>query len=405
MKRRSSGLGIVVALGLGALTAACGSTSTSSSSSSSGAAAGDSSAIATTSAISTAAADTGAAGSTPSASSSSSEPIKAAWIYVGPKNDAGWSQSHDDGRQYVAKQLGSKVVTTYKESVPEGPQAAQVIEDLIRDGNKIIFATSFGYQDAMVAEAKKHPDVKFEQATGTELAPNLSEYYGAGEDTVYLSGMAAGAATKNGKIGYVAAFAIPEVLRHTNAFALGVQAINPKATVKVVWTNSWFAPDKEKKAAQSLLSAGADVLGQNVDSPATGQVAQTAGVPWVGYDSNAAKFAPKSWLTACIYNWGPYYMKQVQAVADGTWKSAFYYGSVADGFTTIAPFGPAVTAETKAKIAAKMAEFKAGTFSVFEGPITDQSGKVRIEKNQKPSIDSLYAIDYFVKGIDGNPKG
>jgi basic membrane protein A len=400
VKRRSStAFGVAVAVGLGVLGAACGSTSTSSSST---AAAGSSSSIDTGSAAATQA--TGAS-TAASSSAASSAPIKAAWIYVGPKNDAGWSQSHDEGRQYVASKLGSKVVTTYKESVPEGPQVAQVIEDLIRDGNKIIFATSFGYQDAMVAEAKKHPDVKFEQATGTQLAPNLGEYYGAGEDTVYLSGMAAGAATKTGKIGYVAAFAIPEVLRHTDAFALGVQAVNPKATVKVVWTNSWFAPDKEKKAAQSLLSAGVDVLGQNVDSPATGQVAEAANVPWVGYDSNAIKFGPKSWLTACVYNWGPYYLKQVQAVADGTWKSDFYYGSVKDGFTTIAPFGPSVTAETKAKIAAKTAEFRAGTFDVFRGPVTDQSGKVRVASNQTPSVQDLYSIDYFVKGIEGSPKG
>src|SRR5512132_1600755 len=128
--------------------------------------------------------------------------FKAAWIYVGPHNDGGWSQAHDKGRLYVQKKLGAKVVTTYKEKVPEGPQVAQVIESLIRDGNKIIFATSFGFQPAMVAAAKKHPDVKFEMATGTAQSKNMAEYFGAGEDAIYLSGMAAGAATKKGVIGY-----------------------------------------------------------------------------------------------------------------------------------------------------------------------------------------------------------
>src|SRR6266513_2234354 len=239
--------------------------------------------------------------------------FKAAWIYVGPHDDHGWSQAHDQGRLYAQHALGSKVKTTFKELVPEGPQTCQVIESLVRDGNKIIFATSFGFQTCMASEAKKHPDVYFEQATGTEQSKNLAEYFGAGEDAIYLSGMAAGAATKNGTIGYVVPFAIPEVIRHANAFALGAQAAHPGAKIKLVWTNSWFDPAKEKKAAESLHAAGADVLGQNVDSPATGQFAESVGIPWVGYDSDAQKFAPKSWLTASVYDWGRYYLRRVQA--------------------------------------------------------------------------------------------
>src|SRR5947207_15192741 len=154
---------------------------------------------------------------------------------------------------------------------------------------EIIFATSFGFQNCMVSEAKKHPDVKFEQATGTAQSKNLAEYFGAGEDGIYLSGMAAGAASKKGTIGYVVPFAIPEVIRHANAFALGAQATHPGAKVKLIWTNSWFDPAKEKKAAENLHSAGADVIGQNVDSPAAGQYAESKGVPWVGYDSDAKK--------------------------------------------------------------------------------------------------------------------
>ena len=186
---------------------------------------------------------------TAAGSAKQSDVFKAAWIYVGPHNDGGWSQAHDDGRLAVQKALGSKVETTYKENVPEGPQVSQVIDSLVRDGNKIIFATSFGYQDAIYAAAKKYPDVKFEMATGTKLLPNMAEYYGAGEDAIYLSGMAAGAATKTGVVGYVVPFAIPEVIRHTNAFTLGVQATHPGAKVKIIWTNSWYAPDKESKAA------------------------------------------------------------------------------------------------------------------------------------------------------------
>jgi basic membrane protein A len=331
--------------------------------------------------------------------------FKAAWIYVGPHNDGGWSQAHDQGRLYVQNALGSKVETTFKENIPEGPQVSQVIDSLVRDGNKIIFATSFGFQPAMVAAAKKYPDVKFEMATGTARAKNLTEYFGAGEDAIYLSGMAAGAATKKGVIGYVVPFAIPEVIRHANAFALGAQATHPGVKVKLIWTNSWFSPDKEKKAAQSLVSAGADVLGQNVDSPAAGQYAQSKKIPWVGYDSDAKKFAPTSWLTAAVYYWGPYYAKRVKAAMNGTWKSGFYYGNLKDKFVGLAPYGPKVSAKTKAKIAAKKAAMISGKFYEFAGPVYDQKGKLRVKKGQRLSVQQLYAMNWLVKGVIGSPKG
>ena len=331
--------------------------------------------------------------------------FKAAWIYVGPHNDNGWSQAHDKGRLYVQSKLGSKVQTTYKELVPEGPQTTQVIESLIRDGNKIIFATSFGFQPAMVAAAKKHPDVKFEMATGTAQSKNMAEYFGAGEDGIYLSGMAAGAATKKGVIGYVVPFAIPEIIRHANAFALGAQATHPGAKVKLIWTNAWLDLGKEKKAAQNLVAAGADVLGQNVDSPTTGQFAESKGVPWVGYDSDAHTFAPKQWLTAAIYNWGPYYLRKTKAAMDGTWKTNFYYGSLKDGMVGLAPYGPKVSAKTKAAIAKKKAALIKGTFYEFAGPLYDQKGKLRVPKGKRLTVKDLYAMSWLVKGVIGSAKG
>jgi basic membrane protein A len=331
--------------------------------------------------------------------------FKAAWIYVGPHNDGGWSQAHDQGRLAVQRALGSKVQTTYKENVVEGPQVAQVIDQLIRDGNKIIFATSFGYQNAMLAAAKKNPDVKFEMATGYLTAKNMADYYGAGEDAIYLSGIAAGAASKSGTVGYVVPFAIPEVIRHTNAFALGVQKAHPGAKVKIIWTNSWFDPAKETKAAQSLHSAGADVIGQNVDSPAAGQYSEKNNVPWVGYDSNAKKFAPKSWLTAAVYNWGPYYVKRVTEAMNGTWKTGSYYGSIKDGFTLLAPFGKGVSSATKALIAKEKAKIVSGKWNEFSGPISDQSGKLRIKAGSRASHADLMTMNYLVKGVIGSPKG
>jgi len=332
-------------------------------------------------------------------------PFKVAWIYVGPHNDNGWSQAHDNGRLAVEKALGSKVETTYKELVPEGPQTCQVIESLINDGNKLIFSTSFGFQACVVTEAKKHPDVLFEQATGTATTTNVAEYFGAGEDSIYLSGMAAGAATKKGVIGYIVPFPIPEVIRHANAFALGAQATHPGAKVRLVWTHNWVSPTLERKAAESLVAAGVDVLGQNVDTPTAGQYAESKKIPWVGYDSNAKKFAPTSWLTAAVYDWGVYYVPRVKAAMNGTWKTGFYYGNMKDGFTDIAPFGKRVSAKTRAAIKAKRAAIISGKFYEFTGPLYDQKGKLRVRAGKKLTVPQLYAQNWLVKGVIGSAKG
>src|SRR6266568_207647 len=205
-------------------------------------------------------------------------PFKVSWIYPGPHNDGGWSQAHDAGRLYVQKTLGNKVQTTYKENVFSNASVPQIVAGLVRDGYKMIFATSFGMLELGTNGQlwKKYPNVLFEQATGLQVEKNQAEYFGAAEDTIYLSGMAAGAATKKGVLGYVVPFPTPEVIRHANAWTLGAQAMHPGAKVKLVWTNSWLDIPKETRAAQSLHSAGADVLGQNVDSPATGQYAESA---------------------------------------------------------------------------------------------------------------------------------
>ena len=331
--------------------------------------------------------------------------IKAAWIYVGPHNDGGWSQAHDRGRLYVQKKMGAAVKTTYKENVPEGPQVSQVIDSLVRDGNKIIFATSFGYMDAMEAAAKKYPDVYFEHATGYKSGKNFANYFGAGEDAIYLSGIAAGAATKKGVVGYIVPFPIPEIIRHANGFALGVQLVRPDAKIKLVWTKSWFDPTKERKAAESLVAAGADVVGQNVDGTAAGQYAQSKGIPWVGYNSDSRKFAPTSWLVAGVYNWGLYYNKRVKAAANGTWKTGSYWGSMADGFALLSPYGPKVTAKTKALIAKKQKEIISGKFYEFQGPLYDQKGKLRVPKGKRMTLPQILTMDWLVKGVEGSPKG
>jgi basic membrane protein A len=357
----------------------------------------------------------GSSSSTPSANQSTTtgKQITAAWIYVGSPSDAGWTHQHDLGRLAVQQAFGSKVKTVYKQNVPEGPQTTSVIQQLVNSGAKIIFATSFGYQPSMAAMAKKYPNVYFAQATGTAMGKNLSEYFGAGEDGDYLAGMAAGYATKNGQIGYVAPYPIPEVIREIDAYTMGARYVHPGATVRVVWTNSWFDPSKERAAAQSLVAAGVDVLGDGVDDPTVGQVAQANGLKWTGYDSNQNSFAPNAFLTATVYNWAPYYVNSVRQAMGGTWKSSFYYGTVGDSMIGIAPFGKSVSATAQKAILKREAEIKNGTFNPFTGPLTKQDGTVGLPAGKtlavwypnNPSELCKYTLNWFVQGVIGSAKG
>lgn len=322
------------------------------------------------------------------------EPLKIAFVHVGPTADKGWSWAHDQGAQYIEAQLGDAVEITTLESIPEGADSQRVFEDLAADGNKLIFGTSFGYMDPMLAAAENFPDVVFMHATGFKTSENMGNYFGAAEEGRYLSGMAAGAATETNLIGYVAAFPIPEVLRGINAFTLGAQEVNPDAQVQVVWTSTWFDPPVEGDAAQALLDAGADVIAMHQDSTAPGQAAEAAGAGWVGYNTDMTEFAPNAWLTAAIWDWGPYYLATTQAVLDGTWESEAYYGNMADGMVDIAPFGPGVSDELQATILERKQQIIDGTFAVFPDPIVDQDGNER-------ELGDIFTMDYFVQGVIG----
>ncbi len=355
------------------------------------------------------AADTTASASTASAATTggggSGEPIKVAFVYVGPVGDAGWTKRHDDGRKELEAALGDKVQTTFLESVPEGAESEAVFDRLAREGNKVIFGTSFGYMDQMLAVAAKYPDVVFMHATGFKTSDNMGTYFGAAEEARYLSGMAAGAVTTTNKLGYVAAFPIPEVIRGINAFTLGAQRVNPDVTVNVVWTSTWFDPTVEKEAAQSLLNGGADVIAQHQDTPSAGEAAQAAGAHWVGYNDDMSRFAPNAWLTAPTWDWGPIYIKTVQDVMAGTWKSAQFYGNMAEGMVKLAPLSDAVPQETKDEIAGVQAQIISGEFAPFTGPINKQDGTEAYAAGDVAELGDLLGIDYFVEGVVGSAKG
>ena len=349
----------------------------------------------------TAAPSTTAASSTTEAPTTtaggSEETLKIAFVHVGPVADKGWSWAHHQGAKYVEANLDNVEITTL-ESIPEGPDSQRVFEDLAEAGNQLIFGTSFGYMDPMLAAAENYPDTVFMHATGFKTSENMGNYFGAAEEGRYLTGMAAGAATETNLIGYVAAFPIPEVLRGINAFTLGVREMNPEAEVQVVWTSTWFDPPVEGDAAQALLDAGADVIAMHQDSPAPGQAAEAAGAKWAGYNTDMTEFAPNAWLTAPVWNWGPFYLKTAQEVRDGTWVSGAYYGNMADGMVDIAPFGPSVSQETQDTILERKQQIIDGTFSVLPDPIVDQDGNER-------ELGDIFSMDYFVEGVVGSASG
>lgn len=345
--------------------------------------------------------DTTAASGTTSAPGTteamSDEPLKIAFVHVGPVADKGWSWAHDQGAKYIEANMDNVEITTL-ESIPEGPDSQRVFEDLAADGNQLIFGTSFGYMDPMLAAAENYPDTVFMHATGFKTSDNMGNYFGAAEEGRYLSGMAAGAATETNLIGYVAAFPIPEVLRGINAFTLGAREVNPDAEVQVVWSSTWFDPPVEGDAAQALLDAGADVIAMHQDSAAPGQAADAAGAKWVGYNTDMTEFAPDAWLTAAIWDWGPYYLATAEAVRNGTWTSEAFYGDMAGGMVDIAPYGDSVPDDIRALIDERKAQIIDGSFSVFSDPIVDQDGTER-------PLGDIFTMDYFVEGVIGSPTG
>jgi simple sugar transport system substrate-binding protein len=290
--------------------------------------------------------------------------------------------------------------------VPEGPDAERVIRDLVAQGNKIIFATSFGFGDSMEKVAKDHPEVYFEHATGFKTAPNLRNYEGRFFEDAYLSGVIAGSMTKSNVIGFVGSFPIPEVLRNINAYTLGARSVNPKVKTKVVWVGAWFDPPKEAEAAQSLINQGADVLLQNTDSPAVLQTAEKNGKWAFGWDSDMSAFAPKAHLASNALNWGPYYIKAVQDVKDKTWKVENTKWGIKEGMNEFVKVNENIPAPARAKMEEAKAYLIANPAAVFRGPLKDNTGKEVLPAGAVGDEKFRSEMNFYVEGVEGKvPSG
>ncbi len=333
------------------------------------------------------------------------QPLKIAFAYIGPVGDGGWTFAHDNGRKAVEKEFGDRVVTSFAESVPEGPDAERVMRDMVGQGNKLIFGTTFGYMDYMMKVAADAKDVKFEHATGYKTAENLRTYDSRTYEGAYMAGVIAGGMTKTNVLGVVGSVPIPEVVRNINSFTLGAQSVNPKIRTKVVWVNKWFDPPKETEAAQSLLNAGADVLMQNTDSSAVLQTAEKAGKYAFGWDSDMTAYGPKAHLASAIINWAPYYIKATKDALDGTWTTGQAWWGVKEGAIDIVSISDKVPAELKAKVDTVKAGLKDGSFSIWKGPIVANDGKQMLAKDAVADDKFLGGVSFFVKGVEGKVPG
>ncbi|MBV8031822.1 MAG: BMP family ABC transporter substrate-binding protein [Betaproteobacteria bacterium] len=336
-----------------------------------------------------------------SAPGDAADPLKMAWVYVGPPGDGGWTYAHDQGRKAVEQKLGGKVQTSFVENVPEGADAERVIRDLAAKGNRAIFTTSFGYMEQTLKVAKTFPKVEFYHATGFKSAPNVTIYNSRMYEPAYLAGIIAGHVSKKGVLGFVASFPIPEVVRNIDAFTMGARSVNPKITTKVVWVSTWFDPSKERQAAETLIGQGADVLLQNTDSSAVLQTAQDKGVMAFGWDSDMTAYAPKAHLASCIEIWGGYYTKVAEAMLAGKPLKSTVWGGIKDGMNDLVSVNASVPDAAKKMVAAKKADIVAGKWAVFQGPIVGQDGKVIVPEGKSLSDQEIDSIKWYVEGVEG----
>jgi basic membrane protein A and related proteins len=338
------------------------------------------------------------------------EPLKIAFAYVGPVGDGGWTFAHDNARKALEKALGDKIVTSYVEKVPEGADAERVFRDMVAQGNKLIFGTTFGYMEPMLKVAADAKDVKFEHATGYKSAENLRAYDSRTYEGAYMAGVIAGKMTKTNSLGVVASIPIPEVVRNIDSFTLGAQSTNPKVKVRVVWVNEWFDPPKETEAATSLINGGADILMQNTDSSAVLQTAEKMGKRAFGWDSDMTAYGPKAHLGSAVINWAPYYISTAQEVLENKWKTSptkIWWG-VKEGAIDFVSVAADVPEDAKKKLDEVKAGLKAGTFSIWKGPIMGQDGKPIKDADGKEWVGDdaqLGGINFYVKGVEGKVPG
>ncbi len=336
------------------------------------------------------------------ASAAAQERTKAGFIYVGPIGDLGWSYEHDQGRLAVEEAFGDSVETVYQESVPEGADAERAMTQMALGGADIIFTTSFGYMDSTINVAAKFPDVKFEHATGYKRAENVSTYSARFYEGRAVIGHIAGKMTKTDKIGYIASFPIPEVVRGINSAFIHARKANPDVEFSIIWVYTWFDPAKEGDAAQALIDQGVDVLMQHTDSTAPQAVAKDAGIHSFGQASDMAAYAPEPRISSIIDNWAPYYVARVAAVMDGTWESMDTWDGIGPGMVEIGEMSEVIPAEVRGEAQALADSIAADEYHPFTGPLNRQDGTPWLGAGEVADDGTLLGMNFYVEGLVGD---
>ena len=341
----------------------------------------------------------------PAAVAPAADKLKIGFMYVSPIGDGGWTFQHELGRKAIQEQFGDKIETTFVESVPESADAERIMRDLAGQGNKLIFATSFGYQEFVQKTAADLKDVKFQHATGYKQADNVATYDTKTFEGAYLAGIVAGGMSKTKTIGVVASVPIPEVVRNINSFVLGAQSVDPAIKAKVVWVNEWFSPPKESEAAASLINGGVDVLYQNTNSPAVLKTAEERGMRAFGKDGDMSAYAPKAHLGSAVVNWAPYYTKVVQDSLAGNSQGGNFWWGVKEGAIDLLKIADDVPQDIKDRVAKARAGLQDGSFAVWSGPIKDNTGKELLPQGQAADDKFLTSINFYVAGVEGKVPG
>ncbi len=328
-------------------------------------------------------------------------PLKVAFIYVSPATEEGWSSQHDLARKALEAKYGSKIQITCLENIPENADAERVLRDLAKQGNKLIFATSFGYMNSVMKVAKEFPDVHFEHCTGYQSAANVLNYTARFYEARYMAGILAGATTKTNILGYVAAFPIPEVLQGINAFTRGAQSVNPNIEVRVVWTSSWYDPGKESDATKSLIGQKCDVITHHTNSTAVAAACEEAKVPVISYNSAMKKAAPTMLLAGVVHLWDEYYSKRIDAQLAGTWKPENLWGGAPEHMIDVVEVSDKAPKEAVQKMREIYDAMEKREFHPFTGPIVTNEGKEVVAAGQTPTDKDLLSMNWLVKGVAG----
>ncbi|WP_417725606.1 BMP family ABC transporter substrate-binding protein [Salipiger sp.] len=326
---------------------------------------------------------------------------KIAFVYVGPVNDGGWSQHHHEAAMKMKEHFGDAVEVIEQESVPEGADAERVLTQMALSGADLIFTTSFGYMDPTVNVAAKFPDVKFEHATGYKQAPNVSVYSARFYEGRAITGYLAGAMTKTNKIGYIASFPIPEVIRGINSSYIHAKQANPDVEIAVVWISSWFDPAKEADATQALLDQGADVVLAHTDSTAPLAVLEKAGAYGFGQAADMADYKPTPRISSIIDEWAPYYIERVQAVIDGTWESVNTWDGIGAGMVGIGEFTGPIPEDVLATVTKMKDDIASGAYHPFTGPLNKQDGSAWLAEGEVADDGTLAGMNFYVEGVSG----